>query len=48
MVACLNSICLARFALCDLPEELVTPDVVTALADSAEKDVEGGLAGRSA
>ena len=34
-------------ALYELPEEQVTPDQVTALADSIEKDVEGGLAGRS-
>ena len=35
-------------ALYEMPEEQVTPDAVTALADSIEKDVEGGLAGRSA
>lgn len=34
-------------ALYELPEDQVTPDHVTALADSIEKDVEGGLAGRS-
>lgn len=33
-------------ALYELPEEQVTPDQVTALADCIEKDVEGGLAGR--
>lgn len=33
-------------AVYELPEEQVTPDAVTALADSVEKDVEGGLAGR--
>ena len=35
-------------ALYELPEEQVTPGAVMALADSIEKDVEGGLAGRSA
>ena len=34
-------------ALYELPEGQVTPEQVTALADSIEKDVEGGLAGRS-
>ena len=34
-------------AVYELPEEQVTPEQVTALADSIEKDVEGGLAGRS-
>lgn len=34
-------------ALYELPEDQVTPDHVNALADSIEKDVEGGLAGRS-
>lgn len=34
-------------ALYELPEDQVTPDHVTALADSIEQDVEGGLAGRS-
>ncbi len=33
-------------AVYELPEEQVTPEAVTALADSIEKDVEGGLAGR--
>ena len=33
-------------AVYELPEEQVTPEAVTALADSLEKDVEGGLAGR--
>ena len=33
-------------ALYELPEDQVTPERVTALADSIEKDVEGGLAGR--
>lgn len=35
-------------AVYELPEDQVTPEQVTALADSIEKDVEGGLAGRSA
>lgn len=34
-------------ALYELPEDRVTPDEVLALADQTEKDVEGGLAGRS-
>ena len=34
-------------AVYELPEDQVTPEQVTALADSIEKDVEGGLAGRS-
>ena len=33
-------------ALYEMPEEQVTPDAVMALADTIEKDVEGGLAGR--
>ncbi len=33
-------------AVYELPEEQVTSEAVTALADSVEKDVEGGLAGR--
>lgn len=33
-------------AVYELPEEQVIPEAVTALADSIEKDVEGGLAGR--
>ncbi|KAL3147698.1 hypothetical protein ABBQ32_002443 [Trebouxia sp. C0010 RCD-2024] len=33
-------------ALYELPEDRVTPQGVTALADSIEQDVEGGLAGR--
>lgn len=35
-------------ALYELPEDRVKPDEVLALADQTEKDVEGGLAGRSA
>ncbi len=34
-------------ALYEMLEDEVTPDAVTALADSIEKDVEGGPAGRS-
>ena len=33
-------------ALYELPEEQVTPEAIIALADTTEKDVEGGLAGR--
>lgn len=33
-------------ALYELAEEQVTPEALTALADSIEGDVEGGLAGR--